>query len=559
MTEQAPARPRMAAVLQSRGASRFVERRSRKFADLLRRSGTTGNPVVMAADSVTDAVKGALVATPLALAAALLVSPFLVFLAAVPVVFIAVPELRLRDRIAERREGVERELPFFSMFVSVLGGAGMSLYAALRELAESDVFPHTALEARQVRRDVEIFGINPNEALERLASDHPSRRFRDFLTGYTSKARSGGDVAAYLSSEGGAFLRGLENEWARYSARVGIVGSMMITVFGVVPLLLMVVGVFSPGFSMVGLLFFAAVGVPLFTVGLLYLAGRMQPVHEATAKGKAARCLALASPGLAAGYLLGEYWLGAAGFLLVFFTAYGLGVRRQLTEDVAVERGFSLFLKDLLEYKRQDYDLARAVVAIQSSNRYNRHFDSMLARVAAKLKAGIPLDEVRVECRNRLGKLTFLLLGEMSRSGGGTVETVYQVSSFSEKTSEMRQNAASEMKPYLVLSYVSPLLLAFGITFVGGVLSSFGAKAGAGLAMFRSFGAGATSLPPNMGQLSDLLIVVSAAALGLIGAKLTDFTARNTLKASLNVGLAVGAISLMALLSSHSLGLALGR
>ncbi len=550
---------RLAAVLQSRAVSKFVGRRSQRFAVLLRRSGGTGNPVVMAADSVASAVKGVIVAVPLAAAAALLLSPLMVFAAALPVLFLAVPELRLRDKAAQRREGVERELPFVSMFISVLGGAGMSMYAALREIAESDVFPRMALEARLVRRDVEVFGLNPNEALERLALNHPSRRFADFLTGYTSKARSGGDVAAYLSSEGGAFLRGLENDWARYSSRVGIVGSMMITVFGVVPLLLMVVGVFSPGFSTVGLVIFTSVGVPLFTVGLLYLAGRMQPVHEAKAQGNAAKWVAIASPALAVGYLFGQLWLGAAAFLLFFLSGYGLSVRGQLSENLAVERGLSQFLKDLLEYKRQDYDLARAVVSIEAGNRYNPHFDGVLAKVASKLKAGIPLDEVRVECRNRLGRLTFMLLGEMSRSGGGTVETVYQVSSFTEKMTEMRREASSEMKPYLVLSYASPLLLAFGITFVGGVLSSFGARAEAGLAILRPGGVSAGSLPPDMVQLSDLLIVVSAAALGLIGAKLTDFTARNTLKAAMNVALAVGAIILMALVSTHSSALALGR
>lgn len=545
--------PSAGVLLSSRVVSKFVGWRSRRFAVLLKRSGRVGNPVVMAAGSTLKAARGCLVATPIAVAGAVLVSPFLAVIALAPLALVAAPELKLRDMVAQRKEGVEKELPFFSVFASVLGSAGVSLYAAMRSLAENDVFPSMRLEALLVRRDVEIFGMNPNESFERIAASHPSSRFGEFLSGYTSKVRSGGDVASYLSGEGGSLLRGLESEWTRYVTRVGIIGSMMITVFGVVPLLLMVVGVFSPGFSIVGLVFFTGVGVPIFTVGLLYMAGRMQPMRTDAPAGSAVKCLAAALPGLALGLVVGQAWVAGAAFLLVFFTGYGLSVREQLADTRAVEEGLSRFLKDLLEYKRQEYDLAKAMVAIQANNGYNVHFDKVLRKVAAQLKAGIPLDELKVECRSRLGRMTFLLLGEMSRSGGGTVDTVHQVSSFADRMTEMRRNATAEMKPYLVLSYVSPLLLAFGVTFVGGVLSSFSGRVGVGLSSLRAGGLGVGTVPPGLAQVSDLLIVVSAAALGLIGAKITDLTVRNTLRASLNVVLAVAAVSLMGGIGSHSL------
>ena len=512
--------------------------------DLQRRSGAIGNAVATARDSVRRTLWGEVVAFPVALTGALAFSPLFAFLVAAPLLFLAAPELLLKDKVAQRREGVDSELPFFSVFASVLGGAGIPLYVAMKGLTQNDIFPKMSAEARLVVRDVEIFGLNPNEAMERLASLNPSRRFAAFLTGYTSRSRSGGDVATYLSNEGGTLLRQIENEWVRYVARVGIVGSLMITIFGVVPLLLMVMGVFSPSFSITGLVLFTALGVPVSTVGLLFLAGKMQPSRDAAPKGRASVSLALAAPGLGVGLYIGQPWLGTALFLIVFFGCYGLTVRKDLAETTQIEAGLSRFLSDLLEFKRQDYDLARAVVSIQGSNRYNGPFDNLLERVAGKLRTGIPLDEIRVECRSRLVRLSFLLLGQMSRSGGGTVETVYQVANFSEGIGEMRRNAAAEMKPYLVLSYVSPLLLAFGITFVGGVLTSFGGRIG--FVGPRTGGAG--SVPPALGEVSDILIVVSAAALGLIGAKISDFTAKSTLKASLNVALAAGAIGVMALL-----------
>lgn len=544
------------AAKQSRGDPAFrglVLRRSRKFSEMLRRSGRIGNPVALAKQSVSRAIYGAVVAVPLSVIAGVLLSPWALVGCMVPLALYFAPEIRLKDEVAQRREGVERELPFFSVLVGVLGGAGLSLYSIMVDITSSSVFPKIRNEGLLVKRDVGIFGMNPNESFERLAEHHPSKRFGEFLLGYTSKVRSGGDVPSFLSAESANLMRDLEESWTRYVSRIGIIGSMMVTVFGIVPLLLMVVGVFSPGFSIVGLAAFTGVGVPLFTVGLLFMAGRMQPAGEDLPKGKGARAVALSLPGAAFGVLLGEAWMAAASSLFVFFVAYGLSVRDQLAESRAIEEGTSRFLRDLLEYKRQDYDLGRAVVALESQGRYDRRFGRILSKVASKLRAGTPLDEVKVECNSRVGRLAFLMLGEMGRSGGGTVDTVFQVSNFADRMIQMRRSAAAEMKPYLILSYVSPLLLAFGVTFVSRVLSTFSSTLRPGLSTLHVAGLQVGAVPPGLTEVSEVLIVVSAASLGLVGAKITDFTVRNTLRASANVALAVAAVALMTALNSHSL------
>jgi len=490
---------------------------------------------------------------PCAILLAESISPAFSSVLLVPFIVYFLPELRLRDGASKRKEGVEKELPFFSVLVSVLGAAGVPLYSILDGLSGGDVFEFMKKEALLVRRDVTIFGMNPNDSFERLASNHPSRKFSDFLLGYASKARSGGDLPSYLSGESGALLRELEEGWSRYAGRVAIVGSTMITVFGVVPLLLMVMGVFSPGFSIVGLVLFCGIGVPLFTVFLLFMTGRMQPVGEEPLRGKAGRSLLLALPGLAGWVLTGQLWVAVAFVLLIFFVSYGLSVREQLRETNETEEGLLGFTKDLLEFKRQEYDVTKAILYIASNQSYNRRFDRLLARVATSLNAGVPLDEVRVPCRSRLAKLVMFLVGQMARSGGGTVETVYQISSCTGKLVEMKRNARAEMRPYLVLSYASPLLLAFGVTFVGGILNSFSSSVRPGLSDPRFTSIQVGSVPSALSQVSSLLIVVSAAALGLIGAKITDLTVRNTLRASLNVGIAVGAMATMSALNLHFL------
>ncbi|MBI3858810.1 MAG: type II secretion system F family protein [Thaumarchaeota archaeon] len=483
----------------------------------------------------------ALVVLPISAFLGSAVSPYFFALGALPAVVLFLPELRLRDSCSKRKEGVERALPFFSILVNVMAGAGMPLYSIFEEVSKTDFFEAVRKEALWVRRDVTVFGMDPNRAFERLAASHPSNKFATFLFGYTSKVRSGGDMVVYLTGQSASMIRELEEGWSRYSDRAGIVGSLMVTVFGVLPLLLLVVSIFSPAASMVGLLVFTGVAVPLFTLALITMAGRMQPSGEVVLRGRAARGLLAGTAGVAVGYLAGSAWVGAALAISGFFVVHGLSVREALRENREVEAALPEFMKDVLELKRQEYGLAKGLMNMAEKNRYNASFDRMLLGIASQLRAGTPLEDVRVSSRSTLARMTFFLLGKMAHTGGGTVDTVFQMSLHTGAVVEARRKARVEMRPYLVLSYVSPLMLAFGVTFVRGVLSSFG----------KSFSPGSSAsvsplqigiIPPALGQVSDLLIVVSAAALGLIGVKMTEFTVRDTLRASGNLFLAVGAI-----------------
>jgi flagellar protein FlaJ len=527
----------------------LARRRSERFASLLARSGRIGNPSSISTRALATTLAAAAVLIPAGIILGALLWVPLYSFAALPLAFYFYPELSLRDGCSERKEGVEKELPLFSVLVNVLGSAGVSLYAILDSVVGTGVFEFVEREALLVRRDVRVFGINPNDSLERLASNHPSRKFGDFLNGYTSKVRSGGDLPSYLAGESGSLLREMEEDWARYSARVGVIGSMMVTLFGVVPMLLLVVGAFSLGTSMVGLLLYTGIGVPGFTVLLVFLAGRMQPVGEAPLEGRAARSLLLSVPALALGLLSGQAWVGAASMLLTFFVVYGVSVREQISTLRATENALPRFAKDMMEFKRQEYDLSRAVLSTAANNKYSPSFDLLLSRVAAKVRAGVPLDEVAVESKSVLARMVFFLLGQMSRSGGGSVETLFHLSSHTGRMVEMKRNSRAEMRPYLILSYVSPVMLAFGVTFVGGVVRSFSRGASTGLGALHVPGPEVGAASPLMGQVSGLLIVVSAAALGLIGAKMTDFTVRNTLKSSVNILIAVAALAVIAALN----------
>ena len=525
-------------VTTKRRLKRLAEYRAHRFSTLLAQSGTIANPYVLAAKSVSLTIFATVVLVPSALVLGALVWYPLVLLALLPALLYAYPELRLRDKAQERRDRVERELPFFSILVNVLGSAGMPLYTMLTEVADTRIFESIRREALLVKRDVAIFGMNPLEAFEKLASQHPSRKFSSLLYGYTSKVRSGGDIPSYLTGESGSLLRELEESWNRYAGRAGIIGSMMITVFGVIPMLLLIVGIFSPATSVVDLTVFTAVGVPLFAILLVFMAGRMQPVGEEPLVGNARRSLLLSLPGLGVGLLSHQVWLGLASIIFLFCTLYGFSVTEQRREMREVSDALPEFLKDLTEFKRQDYDTSRAILAIAAHNRYTPTFDRILRQVAAQLRAGTPLNEVSVEPRNRLARMVLFVLGQMAYSGGGTVDTLFQLSTYTTRVVEMKRNTMAEMRPYLWLSYLSPVMIAFGVAFITGVMGSFGSLVRPGLSTIHFANISIGDVSPQLKEVSNFLIVTTSAALGIIGAKMIDFSVRNTLRASTNVVIA---------------------
>lgn len=532
---------------------RLAEYRAQRFSMLLSKSGEIGNPYALAAQSIMSSLVAAAVIIPVAVILAIFLWPPLALIVMIPGVLYVYPEIRLRDRANQRREGIDSELPFFSILVNVLGSAGVPLYSIFDGIIGTRIFAYIRREALLIRRDVKIFGTDPNRAFENLAWNHPSTKFSSFLHGYTAKVRSGGDIPTYLVGESGSLLRELQDSWTRYAGRAGIVGSMMVTLFGVIPLLILVVGMFSPGSSLVGLLAFTGLGVPLFTILLVSLAGRMQPMGDEPLAGNLSRSVLVSLPGLGLGLAAGEIWVAAASVLLLLTTIYGLSVVEQRREMRDIEQALPGFMKDVMEFKRQEYDLTRSILSIAAHNEYTPAFNRILAGVAAELKVGTPLDEVRVDPKSRLARMVFFVLGQMGRSGGGTVDTLYQLGAYTEKVVETKRNARAEMRPYLVLSYVSPVLLAFGISFMGGVLQNFGSKVRPEFNNLHLGGLQIGVIPVELLQVSNLLVVVSAAALGIIGAKMADFTIKNTLRASVNMVVAVGALLVMSSVNFASL------
>lgn len=105
------------------------------------------------------------------------------------------------SKASDRSSNLEREMPFASAYVSVMASGGIAPYTSFKRLGDVKLMPAMNSEAREIIKDVEIFGIDPLTAIENAAKKNPLDIFRDFLSGYASTVIIGGDIGHFLEKK----------------------------------------------------------------------------------------------------------------------------------------------------------------------------------------------------------------------------------------------------------------------------------------------------------------------------------------------------------------------
>jgi len=125
----------------------------------------------------------------------------LIFLVPLPayvmIGFIVIP----MSKASERASALEREMPFAATYITVMASGGIAPYISFKRLAQVELLPAMREEAREIIKDVEIFGIDPLTAMENTAKRNPLDMFRDFVSGYASTVIVGGDITHFLETK----------------------------------------------------------------------------------------------------------------------------------------------------------------------------------------------------------------------------------------------------------------------------------------------------------------------------------------------------------------------
>lgn len=111
------------------------------------------------------------------------------------------------SRIANRKDQLERELPFTLSELSVLASTGTSPIRLIRRMAQRDHDPAMTETFRQVIYKTDIQGKDLITALADTAKSSPSTSVRDTLWDLANMIHQGGNLDEYLRSKSDAVLQ----------------------------------------------------------------------------------------------------------------------------------------------------------------------------------------------------------------------------------------------------------------------------------------------------------------------------------------------------------------
>jgi flagellar protein FlaJ len=454
----------------------------------------------------------------------------------VMIVFILTP----MSKAGERSSKLEREMPFAATYVAVMASGGIPPYTSFKRLSEADLLPSMSQEARNLIRDVEIFGVDPLTAMQKSAKANPLDIYREFVGGYASTVIIGGDITSFLENKAAELFKTRAARVRAAAERLGMLLETFIIVMVLMSLcfyiLFSVESIYSTGMSMYsGIILYTYVFTPLLSFVFIYLAHGMQPKTPITdwRPYKAfGICSAVAVAVLA--LLTNFFGMAPVPFLapianlidlptavsiaLVITSGPPAIIQMRLSgEKASTERGATLFLQDLTETRKTGLAPEKCIETL-SSREYGS-FSKHLKKITAELSWGIPLRKVFMDFVHRTKSWTtqivMFLLVETVDVGGGTIAMIESLAKFSTTTQQVEKEKKMAVKPYIMMPYFAALMLVATTV----MMLTFTTKT-VGLV-----GAGTSANQPDVGSLLIIFstsVIIHSYLIGLVGGKISE-------------------------------------
>jgi archaeal flagellar protein FlaJ len=179
-----------------------------------------------------------------------------------------------------RRRKLDSQLSYTIGHMAVLASAGMTPESMFHSLAEEDSTDVVNQEAKMIVRDMSLLGMDLEHALEAEEKRSPSENFADFLDGFISASKTGGEVKSYLLRSASSLMLDKRLKARAIGESVGFVAELYTILLVVTPLILLimfsVIGIISGsigGFGILTLIYLLTYGlVPLGGLAVLVVA-----------------------------------------------------------------------------------------------------------------------------------------------------------------------------------------------------------------------------------------------------------------------------------------------
>jgi flagellar protein FlaJ len=401
----------------------------------------------------------------------------MIFLVPLPIYIMIGFMLIPMSNAGERASNLEREMPFAAAYISVMASGGIAPYTSFKRLAQVDLMPAMKVEAREIIKDVEIFGIDPLTAIQNAAKKNPLDIFKDFLSGYSSTVIIGGDIGHFLERKAEDIFKARALRVRAAAERLGmlletfIIVNVMMSLCFYIMFSVQNIGVGgASGGDVSTILLYTFVLSPMLSLMFVYMAHSMQPKTPITEM----RPYKVFAVSTVAGMLLFGFLFisGSFGILSKMPVALAIGLcisaapaavvhGKLASKKTSTEQGVNSFLRDLTEVRKTGLSPEKCIESL--SHREYGVFSKELRKISSEISWGIPLKKVMMDFISRtkswMTQIVMFLLVETVDVGGGTIEMIESLARFNNLTQEVEKEKKSSTRPYIMMPYFAALLL----------------------------------------------------------------------------------------------------
>lgn len=411
------------------------------------------------------------------------------------IINVLIPMIMSSSRISELRI----EIPYASMYISVMASGGLTPLASFLRLRKMDLLPNMQNEVNRIQTIVMSTGQDPVSAMEQASKSVRLKEYNELLLGYASSVRTGGDTLHYLYSQTQNMFRmqAIDVRAKGESAAILMEIYTIVSILGVLGIFLVfVVGMSLPtmgaSISPDQFFLFSFVIMPFISF-LFILTGDMTqfnyPISNWTPyyifAGTIPAGLILASqmilPFFSDSFLripslynfviwltrsmnLAEGSEAALGMVLVLiFIAIPGYISDHYTSgrDNNLVDGVTNFLRDLVEVRKSGLSPEKSIDVL--SKRNYGSFSRYLRNISTKINWGYPVkqiyEEFSADIKNWWVLVNLYLLIETMEVGGGTEQSLESLAEFSETTRQLNEEKKAALLPLIIVPYIGALIL----------------------------------------------------------------------------------------------------
>jgi archaeal flagellar protein FlaJ len=386
-----------------------------------------------------------------------------------PIVFVIVWNLPKASQ-GSRASALENELPMLIGFLGVLSGGGVSPISTLRRIGSmGKIFPASAKEAKRILVDIDVFGIDPITAFENAAKYMPNRPFQEFLYGYTTVLKVGGDVKSYVNNKLKETLDHRSSKVRRTSDSVGTLAEAYLTLTAVMGITLFSLyqleGVIAQGAGggLQSLFTFSYLVIPAISALFIFIIDGTQAKQPYFNKRPYYIFMACVPLGLAIFVLpiplpLSLHVSLALASINIIPTVVAF---KQSRERAGLEKALPDFIRDVAEGRKIGLSPEGAIETLVSKN-YGR-LSKSIKTMGSQISWGLPIMKVIRTFANSVDSWITMAIGtlmvEVVDVGGGTVGSFSQMADFTRKVNDLESEKRSTLRPYIFVIYMAGIML----------------------------------------------------------------------------------------------------